>query len=144
MDALFEKQHLDAAIKDWGEVFTPESLVEEMLGKIPADILLNDEKTVLDHSCGNGNFLVKVLELRLKNGSSHESALSTIYGIEIDEANAIACRERLSLKSRSKEIWKILNNNIVCADALDKNHPGWIPVGYMWSGPAAYTKFFDL
>ena len=114
----YKKDHTKKAIKERGEVFTPESLVIEMLSKLPDIFFTSADKTMLDNSCGNGNFLVKILELRMKNGISHLDSLKTIYGIELDSVNAAECRERLSLGSKDKEIWTVLKHNIVCADAL--------------------------
>lgn len=53
---------------------------------------------------------------------------------EIYQPNIVITKERLSLGSKDKAIWDILNNNIICADALNPNHTGWKEVGYMWSG----------
>lgn len=140
----FKKKHSKDAVKDRGEVFTPENLVEEMLNKIPADFFTSAAHNMLDNSCGNGNFLVKILEWRMKHGISHLDALKTIYGIELDPINAKECKERLSLGSKSKKIWEVLNHNIICANALDPNHEGWNTVGYMWNGPSVCQQFFDF
>jgi len=128
----FTKDHTKEAVKERGEVFTPEPLVEEMLGKLPTDFFTSASKTMLDNSCGNGNFLVKILEWRMKNGITHLDAIKTIYGVELDPANAAECRMRLSLGSKDEEIWKVLTHNIICADFLDPKHVGWKDVGYMW------------
>jgi hypothetical protein len=130
----YEKEHTEEAKKERGEVFTPETLCEEMLGKLPDVFFTSAEKTILDNSCGNGNFLVKSLEWRLKHGVPFLDAISTLYGVELDEKNATECRQRLSRGSKDKATWDILNRNIICADALDELHPGWDEVGYMWNG----------
>jgi adenine-specific DNA-methyltransferase len=96
----YKKDHTKNAIKERGEVFTPEFLVEEMLSKLPVDFFISADKTMLDNSCGNGNFLVKILELRMKNNITQLHALKTIYGIELDPVNANECRTRLSLVAR--------------------------------------------
>lgn len=140
----FKKKHTKDAVKKRGEVFTPEFMVEEMLSTAPQEYFQSAEKTVIDNSCGSGNFLVKILEWRMKNGISHLDAIKTIYGIELDPDNAKECRERLSLGSKSKKIWDVLNHNIICANALDSLHEGWRNVGYMWDGPSAEHKFFDF
>lgn len=144
MDDKYKKNHTKEAKDERGEVFTPEYLVEEMLAILPQDFFTSAEKTMLDNSCGNGNFLVKILQYRMKNGISHIDAIKTIYGIELDENNVKECKERLSLGSKNEEIWKILNNNIICADSLDPNHKGWDEVGYMWDGPSVSKQFFDF
>ena len=136
----FTKKHTKKAIKDFGEVFTPEFLVEEMLAKLPQDFFTTADKTMLDNSCGNGNFLVKILQWRMKNGISHLDAIKTIYGVELDAKNAEECRARLSLGSKDVEIWKVLNHNIICADSLDSQHVGWNDVGYMWDDKKANHK----
>lgn len=140
----YTKKHTLKAKKERGEVFTPEPLVEEMLSKLPQEFFTSSEKTMLDNSCGNGNFLVKVLEWRMKNGISQLNALKTIYGIELDPSNAKECKERLSLGSKDSEVWEVLNHNIICANALDPTHEGWKQVGYMWDGPSAEKQFFDF
>ena len=117
----------------FGEVFTPKELVNEMLDKLPQEELINPDKVIGDISgCGNGNFLIEILNRRLKAGVKHKDALKTIYGVDIMADNVQECKERLSLGSDDAEIWEILNHNIICADALDKNHKGWSKVGYMW------------
>lgn len=132
--STFTKDHTQEAIKERGEVFTPEALVEEMLAKLPDVFFTSAEKTILDNSCGNGNFLVKTLEWRLQHHVPYLDAISTLYGVELDPKNAEECRQRLSRGSKDKATWRILNRNIICADALDDLHPGWDEVGYMWSG----------
>jgi hypothetical protein len=138
------RKHSKQAIKQRGEVFTPTPLVNEMLGKIPPELFTNPEKTFLDNSCGNGQFLSAVLEIKMKNGISHNQALSTIYGVELDDTNAKECRERLSLGSKDPDILKILENNIVCADALDPNHPGWSKVGFYWDREGLPKTVMDI
>jgi len=118
--------------KSLGEVFTPQFLVERILSHIPSDVLLDCSKTVLDNSCGDGQFLVEVMQRRRINGSSHKDALLTIYGVDIDELNVRQCRERLLMGSKDSDLVDIVHRNIVCADALNPKHHGWDEVGYMW------------
>lgn len=135
MDEQYKRIHTEEKIDQFGEVFTPLPLVNEMLDKLPQDVLINPEKVVGDIAgCGNGNFLIEVLNRRMKNGISHIDSLKTIYGVDIDETNVKECKERLSLGSKDEEIWLILNRNIILADALNPNHRGWKKVGYMWDG----------
>jgi hypothetical protein len=119
--------------KELGEVFTPSSLVNEMLDKIPSTVLLDSSKTIGDVAgCGNGNFLIEILNRRLAAGVSHLEALKTIFGVDIMADNIAECKQRLSLGSTDTDIWTVLNHNIICADALDSTHSGWEDVGYMW------------
>lgn len=119
-------------IKDFGEVFTPTFMVNQMLDKLPIEVF-KENKTFLDNSCGNGQFLFEILKRKMENGFSHEKALSQIYGIELSEKNTIECKKRLSLGSDDQKIWEILDHNIINADALDPAHEGWVKVGFYWS-----------
>ena len=125
-------KHTEEAIKQRGEVFTPDKLVNEMLDKLPPEVFTDKDKTFLDNSCGNGQFLTAVLERKMKNGISHKQSLSTIYGVELDEKNAEECRIRLLNGITSQELQDIVDNNIICADALNQNHQGWSKVGFYW------------
>jgi N-6 DNA Methylase len=137
----YTKEHTKEAKDERGEVFTPECLVEEMLSRLEADCFTSGKRTFLDNSAGNGNMLVKILEQRLKHKVPHLDAIKTLYGIELEQTNAVECRERLSLGSKDPEIWATLLHNIICADALDPKHPGWHDVGYMWNEKKAkHTK----
>lgn len=119
-----------------GEVFTPSELVNNMLDKLPQEEIIDPTKTVGDIAgCGNGNFLIEVLNRRIKAGVKHMDAIKTIYGVDIMEDNIQECKERLAMGSKSKRVWKILDKNIICADALDPKHLGWNKVGYMWTKP---------
>jgi SAM-dependent methyltransferase len=119
-------------VKSLGMVFTPLPLVNEMLSKLPKEVFQNPEKTFLDPACGNGNFLIVVLERKIASGIEHHQALKTIYGVDIDQKNITECKQRLSMGSDNPAIWEILNHNVICADALNPEHAGWKEVGYMW------------
>ena len=53
--------------KENNEVFTPDSLINEMLDKLPEEVWSNPDKTWLDPCAGLGNFSVQVLK-RLMEG----------------------------------------------------------------------------
>ena len=68
------------------EDFTPDVIVEMMLNKLPKDTFTNFSRKVLDNSCGIGNFLVAILQRRLKKCKTPNDALraiKTIYGVEL-------------------------------------------------------------
>ena len=109
-------QRTQARIKATGEVFTPTSLVDEVLNKLPIDQFTDPTKTFLDNSCGDGQFLGEVLIRKMENGSTFEQALSTIYGVDLMQDNVDLCRERL-LCGRTN-LAHIVKRNIVCHDAL--------------------------
>jgi type I restriction-modification system DNA methylase subunit len=99
-----------------GEHFTPTALIEEVLDKFPKEHFSDPNKTTIDPSCGNGQFLSGVLIRKLANGISHEQALSTLYGVDIMLDNVKICQDRLLCGV--EELRWIVEKNIVCADAL--------------------------
>ena len=127
-------------VRDFGEVFTPSWLVNEMLALVPRELERIDSR-FLETACGSGNFLVAILLKKLdvvdsRYGSNefekqHHGllALMSIYGIELQEDNAVECREILlqvfterfkidtsgDLYQAAK---KVLSCNIVIGDAL--------------------------
>jgi type I restriction-modification system DNA methylase subunit len=105
-----------ARIKATGEVFTPTKLVQEVLDQLPQEIFTVPTKTFCDPSCGDGQFLSEVLIRKIENGIDFETALSTIYGIELMGDNAVLCRERLLCGQ--EHLRHIVERNIVCHDAL--------------------------
>lgn len=134
--------HTEEAIKQRGEVFTPTKLVNEMLAKLPTQVFKDSDKTFLDNSCGNGQFLFAVMKRKMwwlikykkmRAFDAHRKALGTIYGVELDPTNAENCRLRLLNGSQSQELREIVNRNIITADALDPSHDGWNEVGFYWS-----------
>lgn len=107
--------------KSLGEVFTPPELVKEMLDQLPPEVWTDTTKTFLDNSCGNGNFLVAVLERLLEKDPDPLNALSRVHGVDIMQDNVDECRQRLRdlmPDPNNSEVDRILNQNIVCADGL--------------------------
>ena len=74
----------DDRIKETGEVFTPMSLVYEMIGNIPEDVMKDKTKTFLDNSCGCGNFLVGLYKkLTTEYNHTHDEAINRLYGVDL-------------------------------------------------------------
>ena len=70
--------------QDRGEVITPQSLVEEMLDKLPQEVFESETATFLDPCFGTGSFL-KAIGFRLKkHGHSTENINSRLFGFEVD------------------------------------------------------------
>lgn len=103
-------------IKSTGEVFTPTPLVQELLDQLPLDLFTDPTKTFLDNSCGDGQFLGEVLIRKMENGIDFETALSTIYGVDLMQDNVKLCQDRLLCGQ--EHLRSIVERNIVCADAL--------------------------
>jgi type I restriction-modification system DNA methylase subunit len=107
-------------VKATGEVFTPTELVRQILESLPLDIFTDSTKTFLDNSCGDGQFLSEVLIRKLENGIDFETALSTIYGVDLMPDNVKLCQDRLLCGQ--EHLRHIVEKNIVCADALTYNY----------------------
>ena len=131
-------------VTDHGEVFTAQREVNAMLDLVKQETERIDSR-FLEPACGTGNFLAEVLERKLQVVQTRYhncqleyeryavSAVSSIYGIDILEDNVIECRNRLfnifskqydglykkAVKENCKSSIKyILDNNIICGDAL--------------------------
>ena len=120
-----------ARVKEFGEVFTPDFIVNDMCDLIPSEIWDNIESTFLEPACGNGNFLVEILARkyeRCKDEKDGLKALASVFGIDIQSDNCEECRVRLLSqyierfpKANGFTVIlavKILLNNIVCGDSL--------------------------
>ncbi|MBI5878423.1 MAG: SAM-dependent DNA methyltransferase [Chloroflexi bacterium] len=131
-------------VADHGEVFTSPREVNAMLDLVKPETERIDSR-FLEPACGTGNFLSEILSRKLRvvekryRRSQLEFernlvlAVSSIYGIDKQEDNTIACRQRLFdiaderytalFKSKAKDTVRrivrfILERNIVYGDAL--------------------------
>lgn len=98
------------------EFFTPFEKVQERLKAYDISVWQDSNNQFLDPTCGDGQFLGEVLIRKLENRIDFETALSTIYGVDLMLDNVELCRERL-LCGR-EDLRHILERNIVCSDAL--------------------------
>lgn len=103
-------------VKATGEVFTPTDVAQHMLNTMDQTIFRDPKKTVLDNSCGDGQLISEALIRKLENGIDFETALGTIYGVDLMEDNVELCRERLLCGQ--EDLRHIVEKNIVCADGL--------------------------
>lgn len=144
-------------VQKHGEVFTPQWMVQKMLDvEGIKQACENIEVTFLEPSAGDGNFLVAILERKLKSVTDQFSegfwktkslfALSSIYGIEFLADNLEIARNRMFLHyldwyekvfneqlNSKTDIYKsamyIIRRNIVRGNTLTKKHPDYdIPI----------------
>lgn len=132
-------------VRNHGEVLTARREVEAML-----DLVKNESERIdsrfLEPACGDGNFLIAILERKLKTVASRYktkkadfevqmlSALASIYGIDLLEDNVQIARNRMfeiacdcyknSLKTKPDEQFQnimkfILSKNILQGDSLN-------------------------
>ena len=120
-------------IKKTAEVFTPTELIIKYINNLEKErpeLFYDYQKTFLDNSCGDGQFLSEVVIRKIeRSGCTLEQALSTTYGVELMEDNVKLCKERLAGPNPTQEILDILDKNIVCADALKYNYSFGEPIG---------------
>lgn len=92
-------------VKDLAEVYTNEREVNAMLDLVSKESYRVESK-FLEPACGNGNFLVKILERKMKTITDMDvgryvfefnifMALSSIYGIDICAENVAESKARL-------------------------------------------------
>ena len=123
-------------VKQTAEVFTPTDDVRKILNEYPINLFTDINKTFLDNSCGDGQFLSEVIIRKMeKSNCTLEQALSTTYGVELMEDNVKLCKKRLAGPNPTQEILDILDKNIVCADALTYDYSFGEPTGIeKWTG----------
>ena len=121
-------------VKKFGEVFTPPEIVNKMLdAEELADVFKILDAKILEPTAGDGIFLVEILKRKLKlakNSDDAFTALSSIYGIEIQYDNLAYARKNVAdtftafheknFGDFDKNLmWQILFKNIVQGDALE-------------------------
>tara|TARA_B100000579_G_C22610417_1_gene746993 strand:+ start:134 stop:775 length:642 start_codon:yes stop_codon:yes gene_type:complete len=136
-------------VSDHGEVFTSDREVNAMLDLVKQETERIDSR-FLEPACGSGNFLVEILNRKLKIVKDRYKksqiefernsiiAISSIYGVDILQDNVIECRDRLFeifdgiytrlYKTHCKEDCRasvkfLLKRNILWGDALDFTNP---------------------
>lgn len=113
--------------KRFGQIFTPQYLVEDILdfaGYAGGGVL---QRHAIDNSCGDGAFLVEMVRRYCvaffnAHGENEKEALARqlgqfIHGIEKDEASHAACMERMRQLENALHLPPVAWD-IRCADAL--------------------------
>ena len=75
------------------EFFTPYSIVKRMADKISDSDWADPTKTFLESSFGSGQFVVYIVWNRIQHGIDWETALKTLYGVELQLDNVIECHD---------------------------------------------------
>lgn len=113
----------------FGEVYTPEWLVKDMCDLL-GDESWDSDKTILEPTCGNGNFLVEITRRKMERCKQSKKydyfkALNTIYGIDILPDNVEESKQRMLnivleyIDEKEYNIAKeILDKRIICGDSL--------------------------
>lgn len=81
---------------DTAEVFTPRSLVRDMLSRLPPDVWFDPNKTWLEPAAGDGNFLVEIKARLLQAGHNERHVLNhQLFSIELIDDNHFVLQLRL-------------------------------------------------
>lgn len=97
-------------VKDFGEVFTPDNIVNDMLDLLDEQWkgISSEEyitKTFLEPACGDGQFLIRILYRKLERVKKLPKedrplalvkAVSSIYGVDIQADNVKRSKERMT------------------------------------------------
>ena len=117
------------------EFFTPYSIVKRMADKIPDDDWEDPTKTFLESSFGNGQFVVYIVWNRIQHGIDWETALKTLYGVELMFDNVQECHDRvidlltkLGIEFDERTARKIMKKNLVCSDFFKWDFEHWRPI----------------
>jgi hypothetical protein len=109
-------------VRDLGEVFTPDFLVERMLDQFPVDAW-GAKKNWLEPTCGNGQFILGIIRRKLSYGHGLLPALDTTFGTDIMPDNIGECHVRIYKEivlpyATAKKItgarWKEFQCKVVC------------------------------
>lgn len=109
-----------ARVKATGEVFTPDSLANEVL-ESTIDHMNDDEKknfvnsSWVDPACGDGSLLGAVVIAKMRHGATFIQAIETVKGYDIEQSNVDEAIRRLSCGNGQAE--QILKSRIIRQNA---------------------------
>ena len=117
------------------EFFTPYSIVKRMCDKIPDEDWADPTKTFLEPSFGSGQFVVYIVWNRIQHGIDWQTALKTLYGVELMADNVIETHNRvidlltkLCIEFDEQTARNIMNKNLVCSDFFKWDFEHWRPI----------------
>lgn len=114
------------------EFFTPPALVNKMCDKIPESDWADPNKTFLEPSAGNGNFVAEIIRRRISHGVDWVTTLNTLYTLELMQDNVDEMKNRvcelidcLVDDFDEQEARQIMDTNFVCHDFFTWNFEEW-------------------
>ena len=114
------------------EFFTPYSIVKRMCDKIPDEDWSNPTKTFLEPSFGSGQFVVYIVWNRIQHGVDWETAIKTLYGVELMADNVIETHNRvidlldkMNINYDKETAMEIMDKNLICADFFKWDFENW-------------------
>ena len=96
--------------KQFGEVFTPPKLIEEMLDKLPLEVWNNPDLKWLDPASGMGNYPIMVYLRLLENLTCIEDLKerkkhileNMLYMVELNKKNVFVCKQIFDINNEYK------------------------------------------
>ena len=117
------------------EFFTPYSIVKRMCDKIPDEDWSDPTKTFLEPTFGSGQVVVCIVWNRVQQGVDWQTALKTLYGVELMADNVLECHDRvidlltkLGIEFDERTARKIMKKNLVCSDFFKWDFEHWRPI----------------
>ena len=117
------------------EFFTPFSIVQKMCNMILDSDWSDPEKTWLEPCMGDGNFICYIIWNRIQHGIDWQTALKTLYGVELQLDNVLECHDRvidlltkLGIEFDERTARKIMKKNLVCSDFFKWDFEHWRPI----------------
>ena len=117
------------------EFFTPYTIVKRMCDKIPDSDWADPKKTFLESSFGSGQFVVYIVWNRIQHSIDWQTALKTLYGVELMADNVLECHDRvidlltkLGIEFDERTARKIMKKNLVCSDFFNWDFEHWRPI----------------
>ena len=149
---LFLAENLNTATNnsEHGQVFTPFSICEQLLEQAKSALLqtTNEDKTMCDPCCGNGQIIVYTMAKRIEAGQNPLMVLKNTYGIELLPLNTESCRQRITYLMM-QALNQMTDEEIAWATAKYVVNPHWkVLTPCMMAGdwdhndPASYFENF--
>ena len=121
--------------KSTQEFFTPYSIVKRMADKISDEDWADPNKTFLEPTFGDGQFVIYIIWNRLQHGIDWKTALETCYGCELMQDNVYETHGRIIKLFDALNIYydedvamDIMLRNLVCHDFFTWNFEEWRPM----------------
>lgn len=127
-NAMGVKLSKEERIRKYGEVFTPPDIVAHMCDMLEDESpgAFAPDKTFLEPTCGDGAFVVEILRRKFDNCKTRSeltTAISSVYGLEIQADNVAECIRRVTalcqqyFKPTRAEL-QIINDHYIMCDSL--------------------------
>lgn len=115
-------------IRKYGEVFTPQNIVEQMCDALEGEApdCWEIEKTFLEPCCGEGVFVLEILRRKFERCVSRKdytAALRSVWAMDIQEQNVYATIANVYVLCQkyfkpTKEEYQIIADHVILCDSL--------------------------